>query len=118
MLLPDHQYLKADSLESCLQRLSENAATTQLVAGGTDVIFNMRLKLFKPDVALSIRSLKDLQKVEETGNGGLRLGAGCQLEMLEHDPLILERYPALAEAIAAVASTHLIQFYRAQAQRQ
>jgi CO/xanthine dehydrogenase FAD-binding subunit len=54
MLLPDHQYLKADSLESCLQKLRENAAMTQLVAGGTDVIFNMRLKLFKPDVALRL----------------------------------------------------------------
>lgn len=107
MLLPDHEYLKAASLEDCLERLRDGASTTRVVAGGTDVIFNMRLKLFQPEVALSIRGLKCLQQVEERPDGGLRLGAGCTLAALENHPLLIQRYPALVAAIHAVASTHL-----------
>ena len=65
MLLPDHNYITTDSLKECLRVLRENGDKAMVVAGGTDVIFNMRLKLFKPDVAVSIRSLEELQRVGE-----------------------------------------------------
>ena len=107
MLLPDHQYVKAASLEDCLGRLRDNAAGTRIVGGGTDVIFNMRLKLFQPEVALSIRGLECLQQVDERPDGGLRIGAGCTLAALERHPLLNERFPALVAAIHAVASTHI-----------
>jgi len=123
MLLPEHQYVKATSLEDCLGRLQDGQRDDKsdretgirpgirpgirVVAGGTDVIFNMRLKLFQPDVALSIRNLECLQQVEELPGGGLRIGAGCTLASLEKHPLITVRFPALAAAIQAVASTHV-----------
>jgi 4-hydroxybenzoyl-CoA reductase subunit beta len=107
MLLPEHQYLKAASLEEGLELLRERADAVRIVAGGTDVIFNMRLKLFQPEIALSIRSLGCLQQVEELPDGGLRIGAGCRLATLEKDPRITTRFPALAQAIHAVASTHV-----------
>jgi 4-hydroxybenzoyl-CoA reductase subunit beta len=106
MLLPEHQYVRARSLDEGLERLREPDGV-RLVAGGTDVIFNMRLKLFRPKVALSIRGIRDLQQVEELPDGGLRIGAMCRLAMLEEHPLIVQRYPALKEAIHAVASTHI-----------
>jgi 4-hydroxybenzoyl-CoA reductase subunit beta len=107
MLLPEHQYVKAASLDDCLTQLSTRGDGTRLVAGGTDVIFNMRLKLFQPEVALSIRNLRELQQVEELPDGGLRLGAGCRLAVLEQDTRLRARYPAFADAVHAVASTHV-----------
>jgi len=107
MLLPDHNYIKADSLEQCLALLRDNGEKSQLVAGGTDVIFNMRLKLFDPEVVVSIRGLEELQQVEALDDGSLRIGAGARLADLAEDPLINERYPAFAESIRAVASTHI-----------
>jgi 4-hydroxybenzoyl-CoA reductase subunit beta len=67
----------------------------------------MRLKLFRPDVAVSIRKLEELQRVEELADGGLRIGAGARLADLAEHPAINSRYPAFAEAIRAVASTHI-----------
>jgi 4-hydroxybenzoyl-CoA reductase subunit beta len=107
VLLPDHQYLKAESLSECLQQLRDNSERAQVVAGGTDVIFNMRLKLFEPDIALSIRRVPELQQVEELDAGGLRIGAGCRLTDLAENDLINDRYPAFAESIKAVASAHI-----------
>jgi len=107
MLLPDHNYVKVDSLRECLKLLRDNGEKTQIVAGGTDVIFNMRLKLFDPDIVVSIRGLKELEQVEELDDGGLRIGAGARLADLADDPVINDRYPAFAESIRAVASTHI-----------
>jgi len=107
MLLPDHSYLKAESLEECLKVLRESGDKARVIAGGTDVIFNMRLKLFQPELAVSIRGLKDLQQLEELDDGSVRIGAACRLvDLIEH-PLAGGRYPAFKQALEAVASTHI-----------
>jgi 4-hydroxybenzoyl-CoA reductase subunit beta len=107
MLLPDHHYVTTDSLKECLRLLGENGDKAMVVAGGTDVIFNMRLKLFHPDVAVSIRNVEELQRVEELDDGGLRIGAGARLADLAEHSAINDRFPAFAESIRAVASTHI-----------
>ena len=107
MLLPDHNYVTTDSLKECLRLLGENGDEAMVVAGGTDVIFNMRLKLFNPDVAVSIRNLEELQRVEELDDGGLRIGASARLADLAEHSVINDRYPAFADSIRAVASTHI-----------
>lgn len=107
MLLPDHQYVTTNSLKECLRLLAESREKAMVVGGGTDVIFNMRLKLFQPDVAVSIRKLDELQQVEELTDGGLRIGAGARLADLAEHPAINDRYPAFAESVRAVASTHI-----------
>jgi 4-hydroxybenzoyl-CoA reductase subunit beta len=107
MLLPDHSYVKVDSLTECLKRLRESGERAMVVAGGTDVIFNMRLKLFDPEVVVSLRGLEELEKVEEIADGGLRIGAGARLADLAENPIINSRYPAFADSIRAVASTHI-----------
>jgi 4-hydroxybenzoyl-CoA reductase subunit beta len=107
MLLPDHRYVKAESLEECLKILRESGDKAKVIAGGTDVIFNMRLKLFQPDIAVSIRGLKDLQQVEELDDGSVRLGAACRLADLIKHPLAGGRYPVFKQALEAVASTHI-----------
>lgn len=107
MLLPEHSYVKVDSLTDCLKRLREGGDRAMVVAGGTDVIFNMRLKLFDPEVVVSLRGIDELTQVEELDDGGLRIGAGARLADLAENSIINERYPAFADSIRAVASTHI-----------
>ena len=106
MLLPNHQFSKPASLAESLQLLSEAPEATKLLAGGTDVVFNMRGRLFQPDVLLSLRDLPELQKVEEVADGGLSLGAACRLTDLEKHPLV-QAYPGLVAGLRAVASRHV-----------
>jgi 4-hydroxybenzoyl-CoA reductase subunit beta len=113
LLLPQHTYHKPESLQECLLMIAKLFAADsdpeklRVVAGGTDVIFNMRLRLFQPDNVISIRRLPELQQVEELPDGGLRLGAACRLIDLADHELIQSRYPALKQAIDAVASVHI-----------
>ena len=107
MLLPQHKYLKPESLEDCLDELGKAGETGQIVAGGTDVIFNMRLKLFRPETVISVRRLPELQQVEQLPNGSIRIGASCRLTDLAEHPLIQQQFPALIDSIASVASQHI-----------
>lgn len=117
MLLPEHAYHQPESLAECLDALvkldagrtkdDERLAKVQVVAGGTDVIFNMRLRLFQPDNLVSIRRLPELQKIEQLEDGGLRIGAACRLVDLADSPIIQKSFPALKDAIDAIASVHI-----------
>ena len=109
MLLPAHEFVKPATLAEGLAALKSAAADQtdlKLLGGGTDVIFNMRGKLFRPDVVLSLKDLPELQTVEQLPDGRLRLGAGCRLTDLERHPVV-QTYPALVAAFRAVASRHV-----------
>lgn len=109
MLLPAHDFVKPATLTEGLAALKSATAANaelKLLGGGTDVIFNMRGKLFRPDIVLSLKDLPELQHVEKLPGGELRLGAGCRLTDLERHPLV-QAYPALVEAFRAVASRHV-----------
>lgn len=107
MLLPAHEFVKPASLADGLRALGKAGAAAKILAGGTDVIFNMRGRLFAPEVLLSIRDLDELKGVTELADGSLRIGAASRLTDLEAEPAIQRRYPALIEAFRSVASRHV-----------
>ena len=106
MLLPEHDFQKPADLAGTLALLQDGDGEIKLLGGGTDVIFNMRGRLFQPDILLSIKDLPELQQVVELSDGSLSMGAGCRLTDLERHPLILS-YPGLVASLRAVASRHV-----------
>jgi len=106
MLLPAHQFAKPANLAEALTALQKGSGQVRLLAGGTDVVFNMRGRLFMPDVLLSLRDLPELQEVTELADGSVAIGAGCRLTDLESHPLVA-RYPGLVAGVRAVASRHV-----------
>jgi len=106
MLLPAHDFQKPANLADALALLQKGSGEIKLLAGGTDVIFNMRGRLFEPDILLSIKDLPELQQVAELPDGSLSMGAGCRLTDLERHPLVIS-YPGLVAGLRAVASRHV-----------
>jgi len=109
MPLPAHEFVKPASLAEGLATLksaTESCNTVKLISGGTDVVFNMRGRLFQPDVLLSLKDLPELQVVEKLADGSLRIGAGVRLTDLERHPLVAE-FPGLVAGFKAVASRHI-----------
>ncbi|MDJ0928599.1 MAG: FAD binding domain-containing protein [Gammaproteobacteria bacterium] len=106
MHLPDHEFVKPATLADSLALLRSASGEIKLIAGGTDVVYNMRGRLFQPDILLSVRDLAELQGVADTTAGGIRIGAGIRLTDLEHEPRVAA-YPALVTAGRAVASRHV-----------
>lgn len=116
--LPKFEYRAARTVEEALAWLGEYApaqvdkdpeARAMLMAGGTDVLPNMKHKLFTPKLVVGLRSVAMLRGISTTPEGGLRIGAGVRLSEVAASPLVRDRYPALAQAAETVSTPQLRQ---------
>ena len=74
----------------------------RLLAGGTDLLPNLRRGLGSPAALVDISGVADIAAVSREAQGW-RLGAGVTLARLAADPAIAQELPALAQAAASVA---------------
>jgi xanthine dehydrogenase YagS FAD-binding subunit len=99
------QYSRASDLADAIRLLAADPAA-KLIAGGTNLIDLMKENVERPSRLIDISRLP-LRDVEETADGGLRIGALVPNSDLAYHPLIEQRYPLLASAILAGASAQL-----------
>lgn len=107
MRLPHFEHVKPSSLEECLEVLAGAGNEAGIMAGGTDLLCNMKFGVIKPRQVISIRSLPELNQVTEDAEGNLQIGACATLTGLVQHPLVAGRHPALHAAIKSVGSMHI-----------
>lgn len=76
-----------------------------LVAGGTDLFPNMKRRQFAPELLVSLSRVRDGSGIHR--NGDVRIGGGTTLTAIANDPLLQERYAALALAAGLVSTPQL-----------
>lgn len=105
--LPPYRYHRPERLDEALELLEAHGAMARIIAGGTDLIPNMKHGLFTPDHLVSLRGLGELKGIEAKPKGGLRLGAGVTLAEVAASEAVLGAAPALARAARNVAGPQL-----------
>ncbi len=105
MRLPWFQHHSPRTVEEAARILANEGPKAMLVAGGTDLLPNMKRRQQTPAVLVSLQKVEELQRV--VNGSGLRLGAGLTLARVAADPKVGSGYTGLAQAAAQVASTHL-----------
>jgi xanthine dehydrogenase YagS FAD-binding subunit len=81
--------------------------TARFIAGGTNLLDLMKYNVEKPTRLIDVTRLPGLDTIEETDDGGLRIGALVSNSDAAYDSRVAERYPLLASAILAGASPQL-----------
>jgi xanthine dehydrogenase YagS FAD-binding subunit len=87
-------------------RLKAADPAAKFIAGGTNLVDLMKYHVEQPARLIDISRLP-LRSVEETDNGGVRIGAMVPNSDLAYHPLIERNYPLLSSAILAGASAQL-----------
>jgi 4-hydroxybenzoyl-CoA reductase subunit beta len=100
--LPEFTLQRPASVAEAAALLAAEPAA-RLVAGGTDLLPNLRRGLERPPVLIDLSSLAGFGGVEEAADGSICLGAGLTLAALTNNGTIASRLPALAEAARAAA---------------
>jgi xanthine dehydrogenase YagS FAD-binding subunit len=72
------------------------------LGGGTNLVDLMRETLERPSALVDVTGLSDA--IEQTEDGGLRIGAAARNSAVAEHPLVRARYPVLARALLAGAS--------------
>jgi xanthine dehydrogenase YagS FAD-binding subunit len=99
------QYSRAADVADAVRQIAADPAA-KFIAGGTNLIDLMKEDVERPSRLIDISRLP-LNTVEETADGGVRIGALVPNSDLAYLPLIAARYPMLASAILAGASAQL-----------
>jgi xanthine dehydrogenase YagS FAD-binding subunit len=99
------QYARARDVADAVHRIAAEP-TAKFIAGGTNLIDLMKEDVERPTRLIDISRLP-LKTVEETPEGGLRIGALVPNSDLAYHPFVEQRYPLLASAILAGASQQL-----------
>ncbi|MBH3369823.1 MULTISPECIES: xanthine dehydrogenase family protein subunit M [Pseudomonas] len=88
------------------QAVQMSSAASRFIAGGTNLLDLMKENISHPEHLIDITGLP-LHDIQETAEGGLRIGALVSNADLAWHPLIEQRYPLLSQAILAGASPQL-----------
>ncbi|MEC9487872.1 MAG: xanthine dehydrogenase family protein subunit M [Halanaerobium sp.] len=96
-------YFKASSVEEALELLNSQQGQTNLLAGGTDLMADLRKGIHAVDNVIDIKGIPKLAKIE-LKEEGLFLGATVTCNQLMEDRLVQEHAPLLVEAAGHVAS--------------
>ena len=99
------QYARASDVSDAVRRIAADPAA-KFIAGGTNLVDLMKEDVERPSRLIDISRLP-LKTVEETKDGGVRIGALVPNSDLAWHPLIEQRYPLLSSAILAGASAQL-----------
>jgi xanthine dehydrogenase YagS FAD-binding subunit len=97
------QYVAAKDRQAVIGAITRPA---KIVAGGTNLLDLMKENVMRPAVLVDINRI-GLEQIEETADGGLRLGALGRNSETAYHPLVRERFPLLSAAILAGASPQL-----------
>lgn len=103
MRLPKFEYMEPRTLKEAVKALAEDPEGTVLLAGGTDLLVNMKQKVIQPKRVINLKGIPKLTYISN-GKDGLRIGALTTLRDLSLSPVIYERCPALTEAAKEVGA--------------
>ena len=105
MRLPWFKYQAPKSVAEAARILEAEGPRAMLVAGGTDLLPNMKRRQQTPATLVSLRQVEGLKKI--ANGSGLALGAGLTLTEVVNSAAVRGQYPALWQAASQVATPHL-----------
>jgi len=108
----DFDYFQPATLENALELIKKKES--RIIAGGSDLLVQMKTGSLEPQALVSILGLKELDFISldgtENGKGsgkGLEIGAAAQLYKIEENDQIQRNYAALFEAVKCIGSTQI-----------
>jgi 4-hydroxybenzoyl-CoA reductase subunit beta len=107
MRLPRFRYLAPRSLQEAAAALADLGPDAAPLAGGTDLLPNMKRRQQTPGTVVALRGIVSLRERSGDPAGGLTLGPMTRLSDLERDPVLGQAWPALSRAAGLVASPPL-----------
>ena len=104
--LPPFRYHRPDTVQDAVSLLAEYAESAIPVSGGTDLIANMKHRLFTPAHLVALKGIGELKGIREE-DGELVIGAAATLTDVSLHPSVRRHFTALSEAAGHVAGPQL-----------
>ena len=104
--LPRFDYFSPSTLGETFQLLKDYGDKAQLLAGGTDLLPQMKKRAVLPEVIIDLNNTSELSLIELV-DGHLHIGGLVRLAEIGKSPIVREKAQALYEAISVLASPQI-----------
>ena len=105
MRLPYFSYHAPQSVAEAADTLAGEGPQAMLLAGGTDLLPNMKRRQQVPTSVIGLREIAELREIKN--HSGISLGAGLSLTEVVRAPAIKAAYTGLWQAASQIATVHL-----------
>lgn len=97
-------YFEPESLPEAVELLSRYNGQASILAGGTDLLVEIKEKIRDPDYVINIKKIPGIDERHYEPGQGLRFGALVTARELETWPVIVDKYTGLAQAVEELGS--------------
>ena len=91
------------TVQECLAAL-DGGGDVKVVAGGTDLLPQMKNGLVTPARVVDLSGIPELQRLEVDGDGALHIGAAVSARTVEQSPIVRDGFLGVAEGAGVIGS--------------
>jgi len=98
------EYIEPVTLDEAVALLGEHSGKASLLAGGTDLLVEIKEHLREPDYVINIKKIEGLHTLTYNDKDGLIIGSLTTVREVEKSTDVNEKYAGLAQAASALGS--------------
>ena len=102
--MTDIRYVAPRTLDEAIGAFAAAGSAARIMAGGTDLLVQMRSGLVRPGLIVDIKGIDEMNSIEETADGGFRVGAAVSGAALSEHPKFRKAWPGVLEAVNLIGS--------------
>lgn len=106
--MSDVQFLSPKTLDEAVQALSNtnNIGKTKILAGGTDLLVQIKSGISRPDTIIDIKNIKELKEISND-DGSFTIGAAVSGSKLDDEKDFGDNWPGVLEALKLIGSEQI-----------
>jgi len=105
--MTDIRYLAPGTLDEAVGAFAAAGGDARILAGGTDLLVQMRTGMVRPSLIVDVKKIPEMTSIEETADGGFRVGAAVSGAVLAEHPRFGKVWPGVLESINLIGSTQI-----------
>ena len=100
-------FVAPNTLDEAIQVMSHAREEARALAGGSDLVDQIRVGRRTPTVVVDIKNISELQRLEYIAGEGLHIGAGVSCTRTAEYPPMGEHYPSIKESCRLIGSIQI-----------
>ena len=92
------------TLDEAIGAFAAAGSAARILAGGTDLLVQMRSGAVRPGLIVDIKKIAEMSAIEQTADGGFRIGAAASGMALAEHPKFGKVWPGVLEAVNLIGS--------------
>jgi xanthine dehydrogenase YagS FAD-binding subunit len=100
-------YYRPSTSDQAVSLLDSKWGTTELLAGGTDLLDLQKEYVAQPDKVISLSGIKELAGIDTSARSEVKIGAGTKLADIADHAELRKRFPALTTAASMIGGPQI-----------